>query len=44
MRLELGDFIYDDTAFERKLGQREQRNMVTLENGARYEGEWLLGT
>lgn len=22
------------------LGKREMRQMVTLENGARYEGEW----
>ena len=44
MRAQLGDFQYDDDHFERSLGDREQRNMVVLENGARYEGEWLLGS
>ena len=44
MRAELGDFIYDDVAFERKLGKREQRVTMILENSARYEGEWLVST
>ena len=44
MRAQLGDFQYDDEHFERSLGDREQRAMVVLENGARYEGEWLLGS
>ena len=44
MRAQLGDFQYDDEHFERSLGDREQRSMVVLENGARYEGEWLLGS
>ena len=44
MRAQLGDFQYDDDNFERSLGDREQRPMVVLENGARYEGEWLLGS
>jgi len=44
MRAQLGEFCYDDDQFERQLGDREQRIMVILENGARYEGEWLLST
>ena len=40
MRQELGEFIYEDLAFEKKLGSREQRDAVLLENGAKYEGEW----
>jgi len=38
MREQLGGFYYDDHYFEKTLGQREQREMVVLENGARYEG------
>ena len=39
IRQELGDFDYgsDDT----KLGQREDRPFITLENGAKYQGQWL---
>lgn len=44
MRAQLGEFSYDDDQFERQLGEREQRPMVILENGARYEGEWLTST
>jgi len=29
--------------FEATLGKREQRELVALENGARYAGEWLVG-
>ena len=43
MREQLGPFSYDEVAFEKQLGVREQRDMVILENGARYEGEWLRG-
>jgi len=43
MRDQLGEFNYDDFQFEKSLGNREQRDMVILENGARYEGEWLQG-
>jgi hypothetical protein len=25
------------------LGKREQRELIVLENGARYTGEWLIG-
>ena len=41
MHEQLGGFYYDDHAFEKTLGYRESREMVVLENGARYEGEWL---
>ena len=44
MRDQLGPFIYDDHEYERSLGQREVRQMVILENGAQYEGQWLRGT
>jgi len=44
MRQNLGEFIYNDQLFEQELGAREQRIVVTLENGAKYEGEWLIGT
>ena len=26
------------------LGHREERALLTLENGAKYQGEWLVGT
>jgi hypothetical protein len=26
------------------LGNREERPLITLENGAKYAGEWLVGT
>ena len=42
MRERLGPFVYNDYQFEKELGQRERREMVILENGARYEGEWLV--
>jgi len=44
MRAQLGAFSYDDDQFEKMLGERENRMMVILENGARYEGEWLVNT
>ena len=44
MREQLGAFHYDDHQFEKQLGYRERRDMVILENGARYEGEWLKGS
>ena len=42
MRDQLGAFSYDDFGFEQKLGQREERDNVLLENGAKYQGEWLV--
>jgi len=44
MRAQLGPFNYDDYAYEKTLGQREIRQMVLLENGAQYEGQWLRGS
>jgi len=44
MRADLGEFVYDDTNFEKAAGPREARITVILENGARYEGEWLRST
>lgn len=44
MRADLGEFIYNDSYFERQLGPREQRVSVVLENGARYDGEWIPNT
>ena len=44
MRQELGEFVYEDKAFEKKLGPREHRESVQLENGARYDGEWIPNT
>ena len=41
MRDRLGEFDYDDLQLEKQLGKRETRAMAVLENGARYEGEWL---
>ena len=41
MREQLGPFNYDDLESENQPGELEQREMVTLEDGARYEGEWL---
>lgn len=39
IRQTLGDFDYgsDDS----KLGKREDRPFITLENGAKYQGQWL---
>ena len=44
MRADLGEFNYNDSQFERILGPREQRSSVVLENGARYDGEWIPNT
>ena len=44
MRAQLGPFAYDDMQFEKQLGDRERRQMVVLENGAQYEGEWIRGS
>jgi len=38
MAAKLGSFQYDDHKFERSLGQREEREVMILENGAKYEG------
>lgn len=42
IREQLGDFDYDEEP--KGLGKRELRDMVLLENAAKYEGEWLIGT
>ena len=42
IREQLGDFDYDEEPAG--LGRRELREMMLLENGAKYEGEWLIGT
>lgn len=44
IREQLGDFKYEDAAYEKQLGQCEHRPLVLLENGAQYEGEWTRGT
>lgn len=44
MRQQLGPFVYDDHKYEMSLGQRDNRQMAILENGAQYEGQWLRGT
>jgi hypothetical protein len=44
MRQELGDFVFEDYDFDKSLGRREKREAAVLENGARYEGEWLPRT
>lgn len=38
IREELGEFDYGRE--EGNLGRRESRQLVSLENGARYQGEW----
>jgi len=40
----LGEFFYQDSVQESKLGQRETRKATILENGAKYEGEWIVGS
>lgn len=42
IRAQLGDFDFGDEP--EGLGQRELRDEEQLENGAKYEGEWLVGT
>ena len=41
IRQRLGEFNYGP---ERNLGDREYRDMIVLENMAKYEGEWIMGT
>ena len=36
--------MYDDFKYEATLGNKEDRPEETLENAARYKGEWLVGT
>ncbi len=43
-RKELGDFHFEDVKKEIHMGQREVRKATILENGANYEGEWLVET
>jgi hypothetical protein len=38
----LGPFDY--SRFPPMAGEREKRSMVELENGAKYEGEWIKGS
>lgn len=42
IRQQLGDFDFGNEEVDH--GQREFREELTLENGAKYEGEWLLGS
>ena len=39
-----GPFVYADSKFEAKLGEREQRKLFTMKNGSSYLGEWLVGS
>jgi len=41
MRQQLGPFEFQEH-LEKDLGKRMFREMVVLENGARYNGEWLV--
>lgn len=41
-RKTLDPFSFDAESEERELGQREERPLVVLDNGARYTGEWLV--
>jgi len=41
IRAQLGDFDFGED--QPQLGQREYKPEGTLENGAKYEGEWLVG-
>lgn len=36
LRVQLGEFAYDDTSMDSKLGVRERREKVTLENKCTY--------
>lgn len=42
MREQLGAFVYNETTIEKDLGKRQSKEMVVLDNGARYMGEWLV--
>lgn len=41
--MSLGDFQYDPK-LEQDFGRRETRKLAIMENGAKYTGEWLVGT
>ena len=44
MREKLGNFIYNDSEADTKnYNKVEVREMIILENQARYEGQWLRG-
>ena len=43
IRDQLGDFDFGDYPTELN-PSREERDMIQLENGARYQGEWIYGT
>ncbi len=40
---ELGHFHYGPPRYEDDHVPREKRPLILLENGAKYEGEWLRG-
>lgn len=42
IRQSLKDYNYEENAPATDNEQREYRDVVTLENGARYEGEWSM--
>jgi hypothetical protein len=42
-RKDIRDFKYDEKS-EAVLGKRETRKAVILESGAKYDGEWIVGT
>lgn len=44
IRAKIGPYTFDDPGFEASLGKRETRKLTQMENGARYIGEWLVGT
>jgi hypothetical protein len=41
-KADLGAFVFDSD--EKEFGQREKKPSKTLDNGALYDGEWLVGT
>ena len=41
---QLCSFAYDDQKLESTLGEREKREMIVLESGAHFEGQWLKFT
>lgn len=43
IRDQLGDFDFGDWPTSLN-NRREEREMIQLENGARYQGEWILGS
>ena len=43
-REECSFIFFDYPKFMETLGQLEERDMIILENGARYEGQWLVNT